>query len=407
LTITLRRDNTMKKWTIMNNISTLFLLGIVTVLVSGCGIPGAIKKATTSIDEATRILDNGIADIGVDSSKWREVLQGVAKDLPKEIQSTIKTEAQNLATRSIAATGEEFRCDAKFLGDRAKQALQRLKEMLGGSRQAPLPPTICHVVPSEIDLKLQPDRWDKITISGYDFDHEDSQGNELGFALLGGGDSDVLKIKKESIGETTFFKRTLNLRDYKNIMYEKKITKVVPLWQGTIAGIHSGEVVVQQWEPATREDIVTPSRTTWSPPLVHGDGDFDTGGNDPMSVKVEAKLWISNTTIKSKVWMWARESKGDNTTVRGWSKWASQYTSPGGWKIVDVTPSASAIDSEFNITDHGVYTRNRPSGEVLSRFTIWGDKRGHEAGGYTRVQADWRELRVNIQEVKPSWYDGP
>ena len=80
------------------------------VVLSGC-----FGGITSSIDKAVAVIDLGISDLQTASAEWQTVLQRVANNLPTDISEQIRTEAQNLATRSIATAGTEFRCNVDFL----------------------------------------------------------------------------------------------------------------------------------------------------------------------------------------------------------------------------------------------------------------------------------------------------
>src|SRR5207249_4989548 len=86
---------------------------IVALLAAGCA------TVTDAVTQTTQAVDRAIADINRNSSAWQQILQGLANDLPKQLNESIRTEVQNLADRSIAAAGIEFRCNVDFLSSRA------------------------------------------------------------------------------------------------------------------------------------------------------------------------------------------------------------------------------------------------------------------------------------------------
>jgi hypothetical protein len=96
-------------------------------------------------------------------------------------------------------------------------------------------------------------------------------------------------------------------------------------------------------------------------------------------------------------YVYAREHDSDYTMVEGWSQLSAIYTAPNGWKISDFQPSANSI-TEGDITEHGQINYNRPAGEVVSVFHVWGDRDDDEAGTYTHVVADWRELHITLNK---------
>src|SRR4030095_3371788 len=91
---------------------SFFSLLLITLFFAGCGI----GKIADSVNDAVGVIDQGITTIDHDSTKWQATLQEVADKLPKDIQSTIRNEMDQLVARSIARAGVEFRCYADFLG---------------------------------------------------------------------------------------------------------------------------------------------------------------------------------------------------------------------------------------------------------------------------------------------------
>jgi len=374
----------------------LFIL----VLTNGCNI---IKGFQTSVDDATQIVDNGIADINQNGAMWADILQRVSRELPEDVAEVIRDEAQSLATRSIAHTGTEIKCSVDFLGRRAKQGLQRIKKMiLFTSKPKPLPPALCLVAPPAIDLNTGPSSWDTVTIHGYDLDHRDSAGNLIGYSLEDENQFEAKHIPEPFIGRTTHYQITLNLRELADTLHNSKISKIVPRWEDKIDGTTSGEIVVKAWKPATDTKIVDLGKTTFVPPHVGGDRDFDTGGNDPMNGAVSGGIKVVDESfINGHIFMQAIEQKGDhthakgNTTIRLWD-------SPRNWKIIRVAPQGQA-GTQFSITRWGLHTYNQSPGLTVTRFNVYGDHDGDDAGGYTKVEVDWSTVSIDLEETQPSW----
>ncbi|MEZ5966526.1 MAG: hypothetical protein R3F56_22005 [Planctomycetota bacterium] len=364
--------------------------------VAGCGVKAAIDD---TIEKAMQLVDNGIKDILADSASWRSTLQRVADQLPADVSEIIRTDAQNLATRSIAQAGTEFRCNVDFLGQRAVAALRRLKAELLGGDPPPMPPGFCHVVPASIDLKTRPASWSVLTLHGYDMDHLDRGGARVGFALVDKAGRRH-PIPEERIGRTTHYQITLNLGDMARELHQRGVRKIVASFDD-LADLP--EVVVTPWEPRTRTEAVKVAATDYTPPKVgHGDGDFHTHDDEPMSVDTRAEIRVQPRSIESRVYLHCKEERSDWTEVSGWSSWASAYTAPVNWAILEVRPRAASRHTA-NITGHGPQQYDRPAGEVATRFQVWGDHGGDEAGTWTRVRVSWRELEVTLKETAPEW----
>lgn len=384
----------MKKELIVDLIA-IVAIGLV-VAFSGC----IFTDELDSIDRATNVIDRGIDDINTGSADWQTVLERVANDLPEDISATIRNDAQNLATRSVAAGGAEFRCNTDFLENRAVQSLKNLKAKLLGTTPSLLPPAFCQVAPPGIDLKSSPSSWLMVTLHGYDLDHRDSTGSLLKVLLLDNRGV-TIPFPEDHIGRTTHYLVTLNLGGLEKRLYDENIVKLIVEWDGSTSG--NPEIVVIPWTPDTKTEYKNIARTSYMPPKTRGDRDFDTDDDEPMSVDVRGNLHITEQFINCRVYMKAEEEESDYTTVKGWSDWSRAYTAPNGWKIVDVRPRENSKHTS-EITDHDVHRYSRPAGEVVNYFEVWGDRKGDDAGVYTKVEVYWRKLEITLEETVPKWY---
>lgn len=364
------------------------------VLASACScIP------TDPIKQATDVIDNGISDITQNSEDWQSILQRVADDLPEGISEAVRVDAQNLATRAIATTGTEFRCNVDFLGNRAVQALQRLKATILNQNPPPLPPAFCQVSPDSIDLKVSPEHWSTASLYGYDLDHADSNGAKVKVMLLSPAGTSVLP--EDRIGRTTHYQLTINLGNMARDLYTNRTSKIVVSWNNSTEGYP--EIVVVPWEPKTKVETKPIGATgPYTPPRTGGDADFDTDDDEPTDVTVRGNILISATTVKTQVSMYAREREPDHTTVNGASAWSTAYEAPQGWQIDSVIPKVNSVNTS-SVTTHGRTRYDRPGGEIVEYFEVWVDRSGDEAGTYTSVTAHWRTLTVTLRETTPSW----
>lgn len=377
----------------VSNIILLFILSCCTFMLSSCDLPD-------SITQATRVIDQGITDILARSDSWQSVLQQVSEKLPADISQIIRTEAQNLATRSIAQVGVEFRCNTDFLGRRAIEALRHLKEVLLGTGIPPsaLPPAFCQVAPSSINLNDPPTSWSVVTFFGYDLDHLDSNNNLVGITLLNATGS--IALNEDRIGRTTHYQLTINLGNMGNVHYSNGITKIVATWKNSDSSLP--QVVVVPWTPAQKVETFNMGATPMMPPRVGGDMDFDTGDGEPTEVDVIGQVRVSGNTLQSRVYMWAQEVESDYTTVEGMSEWQVAYSAPPGWQIISYRPNANS-EHKSNVTVHGELVYPQPGGEVVNRFHVWIDRDDDEAGVWTRMEVEWRPIEVTIQQSVPNW----
>ncbi len=372
------------------------LIGYLCFALSACGLP-------SSIDEAVRVIDNGIEAIRTGSANWQTVLQRVADELPKDISTEIRTDAQNLATRSIALTGVEFRCGiADFLQKRAIRNLQYLKAKLLKQNPPLQPPEFCQVSPPSISLSDPPNNWETVILTGYDLDYKDGSGKPFQFLLVNAG-GQTTSIPEIQIGRTTHYQVTLNIRTMARALYSGGIGKIVVLWDNAIKN-DAGQVVVIPWSPQRRTEYRNPGSLSCQPPKVAGDADFSTGQGNPADIALRA--WIANTgqRIVGNVFFQARERGGDNTTVSGTCD-GLLYSAPENWKIISVRPSdPSPVDDLLKVPmTTGQMLFPRPAGEVAESFYVYLDRAGDEAGIWTRVEVRWRQLEAEIEEQVPTW----
>jgi hypothetical protein len=364
----------------------------------GCGKVDAINN---SIKDAVAQIDKAIDLIKHDSSKWQQALADLSTNLPKDVQSTIRVEVTQLAERSVAKAGIEFRCNVDFFGRRAVQALERLKQKLLGTKEpAPLPPSFCQVSPTTVDLKLPAERRGTLELSGYDMDLTDAAGRLVQFVMENAGGAQA-PIPERFIGRTTHYLITLNSGDAELARELRRFNaaKIKVSWGGTTKGL--SEILVRQWTPNRRTETLTMGDLTFTPPKVgRGDADFDVDHNDPMDVTVKGEAKLEGNTIKVRVYMHAKEPRDDWTEAMGWSGFTTAYTAPSGWKILSASPLSTSSKSG-RITQHGVHTWKLPQGELVTRFDVYGDFDGDEAGTRTRVIATFNSVRVELEELPP------
>ncbi|MGC3992728.1 MAG: hypothetical protein QM779_01125 [Propionicimonas sp.] len=361
---------------------------------------GCFENISSSIDQATQVIDDGIRSLNANSSAWRAILQKVADDLPEDISETIRVDAQSLVNRSIATAGVEFRCNVDFLGHRAIQSLEALKAKLLGQNPAVLPPGFCQADPAAIDLNVDPGKWSTLMLYGYDLDHADVSGNLFTVSLVtANGQSTALPESR--IGRTTHYQVTVNLGSLAPQLYQQGITKIAVAWNGSAAGYP--EAVVVPWNPPQQTILQKDlGSTRYTPPRVGGDADFDTDDDEPTDVQVGGELSVQPDRITSRVSLHARERDPDHTEVNGTSDWAAAYLAPANWRIVSVSPTGASTATAV-ATSHDVLKLSRPGGEVVDLFDVWVDRDGDEAGSYTSVEAHWRRVDIVLQQVAPSW----
>lgn len=376
---------------------------------SSCLIPRRtqddITRAVDDITRAVNLVDEAINTINENSAAWQTSLNRVSTELPASISATIRNDVQNLATRSIAQAGTEIRCSVDFLGRRTVQALRRIRaELLNEPVPAALPPAFCQVAPAQIALNDPPAQWSSITFHGYDLDARDTAGNLVEVAFVSASGEET-PLPASLVGRTTHYQLTVNLGTSACELHRRNIRKVILRYGGQQMGSADaqGEVVIAPWRPATRDAVASFGATTHVPPHTRGDGDFDTDDDEPMTIDArgEAQLVDDNQRINVRVFLRAHEPRPDFTTAEGWSPWGTAYEAPANWRIESYAPNANAAVTA-QINSHGEHGYDRPGGEIVSRFTVYGDGDGDEAGSRTNVQVRWRNVTVHLVERGPT-----
>ena len=147
---------------------------VVITLLTISSISGCVdfQPLADSIDKAVSVLDDAIFKLDNANADWQKILEETRDQLTDSAQSTIRNEVSNTLTRAVATTGVEFRCDTDFIRTRVRQDLIRIRAHLLGETPPAVIPALCQVVPSQVDLSLEPNRRSSIGYYGYDFDTE-------------------------------------------------------------------------------------------------------------------------------------------------------------------------------------------------------------------------------------------
>jgi hypothetical protein len=363
----------------------LFLLFVVS-LSAACGLGGIQTQIQDLTTHTVNVLDDAIDALETQSAAWQNILQEAQSKLTDAAQSTIRNELANLATRSIAQAGVEFRCNADFIGSRVRQHLIRIKARLLGQPVPPVEPAICQVVPVAVDRSLVPQRLAQIEFYGYDF----TEARNLGVFLerTTGGRVDVTS----RLDRPTHYAMTLKF-GATGVQLDDRSDRFVLQWDSrpisTIA-------VIQPATPVCVSRLVrSPStKVTFMPPHTRGDRDFK-GHGPKVSTRIE--LVTSAGEIRARVSMRARETKSDWTTAEGGRDFALFSPDPG-WRIDRVVGDQSTTH-EYTDGDHAVDSFNLGSGELVRRLEYVGDTDGSEAGTRTQVEVTFNELRIELTQT--------
>ncbi len=368
----------------------LFSIVFVLIFASGCSILDQLNKLLeeTVPDIATESLntiDNAIDALEINSAAWQSILQDTVSKLSNDAQSTLRNEVQNILDRGVATIGTEFRCNADFLGKRAKQALERIKAKLLNQVVPAIEPSICEVVPLAVDRSLVPNRINSVSIFGYDFD-------TTGITATLKSGSQKLNITRH-LAKPTHYHMTINL-GANGVNLTNSSDHLLLNWNNELL---SSIAVIQPATPICKVKEVSYSRNTkitYTPPHTRGDREYD-GHGPNINSRVE---WINRTSrIDVRTYMKAKETKSDWTTAEG-SKTTTYYTPPSGWKIKRII-GANVTTDQFQDYDHAANSRGMGPGGPVKTFIYRGDHKGSEAGTYTGMDVFFNPLRVELEEV--------
>src|SRR3954453_16075622 len=250
--------------------SFLLLLTTATfiIFISGCGLGGLKDTATNVTNQVSQDLDQAISALNSQSANWQDILNKAITDLPKEASDLIRGDLTNLLQRTVAAAGSEGRCDADFFRNRVQQTLVAIKAKLLNQQAPPLPPQFCSAVPSAVDMSLPADSRNKIDFFGYDFD----KAAQHVFLVNGSQRQDVTQFLQQS----THYQMTLNLGG-NGVPLDKNSQILVLSWNNQDI---SSIPVIQPSPKICQTSFVnfTPNQTTYIPPHVGGDGEFNGHG---------------------------------------------------------------------------------------------------------------------------------
>lgn len=394
------------------------------------------------INELKREVAEGISDMEVESSGWRELAQRISTNIPSEVGSLVRNELNNLAAQASADVGVELRGNTDFLGRRLKARLIRIQALLNGKNPADLPdlpPAVIRVIPSAVDLNLEPNQRKEMLFSGYDLNSKTAEGRGLTFALVR-ADETILILHPSSAALNSWYQAKLNLSEpsIEAELQSGNVKQIVAFWgdnpltaefwkdfgQFEELGIISTINVLRK-TPTSSEYTIPSSSITYTPRHIGGDADFNTGNNRPTKVKVAARTRIS--TDKKKVefdlYMYARESRPDHTKVGGWQSEKASYRTikvlgrdfplfdkfeDGPWRTLYTAPEGTEIVA-ISLIDQASATRNTENqdtleilegpGGLIKRWAIRVDHGGNEAGTWSQVVAHTNPITVKLKPV--------
>lgn len=374
-------------------VSSIF---VVTLSAASClGITSATNDVVAAIDSA-------ISDLNANSAQFQDILSQLLDELPENTAASTRASIENVVGNATGLAQENFQCALDSVGIRARKLLERIRQEILHQEVGPMPPPlICQITPAVVDLKLDPDTWEEINITGYGFRDVDESGNHLDYKMV--QTDGTLSSSLSSTGKiatSSYYRMTIDLSGETKVALLYDVNRLAAFWNNEMLP-DQGEIIVQPWEASQRTRVMNLGTTSFVPPHTAGDKDFHTDDDEPTSLTVTAKLIVSPEQIVGEVYMHAREDGGDHTTVSGTTRQVL-YTADDGYKILSVNPSGdTSIDRD--ITSHGMHRIARPGGEAANEVRVWVDRSGDEAGSYTRVEVEWKTVTILTEQTHPAW----
>ncbi len=365
--------------------------GVLIVVFVSFTATGCFHNETEeAIKRTTEILERSIAELESEAYNSRQVVDRALRDLPEQVNQTIRTEVTNLAANTIAATGEEFSCRVDFLRERTLEEFRRILAIHKTGVYTPRTPTFCSLTPDSIDLNLDEQRRNKIDISGYNFDIAFPL---QVFAVQHGGD--LVDISNR-LKTGTHYHRVLDLSTKPDFTLDEKTDYLLFKWNG--ANYSEAPVLAKKPPPCKEENkMITPKVAEYKPPHIPP-GDKEFSGNGP-EVVMQAWLVPQSDILYAQVYMRARETGGDWTTASGTSGLLPIYSAEPGYRISTVPPPL--YDPPRTYTDETWEEDINPgAGTVVKWYNSFGDIYGEDAGEATRVRVTFNNIVIGVTPTR-------
>src|SRR5262249_18752333 len=151
-------------------------------------------------------IQQSVDTLAQQSDQWQSTLTKLEHDLITQGESGLATEVTQLAQRGISTGGIELRCNADFVGNRMREGLERVVARLKKQPVPPVTPFFCQVVPTQVNLGIEPDRRTELDFYGYNLD----TGSVRTTVLDDGGEH---AVADNLIAMPTHYLMTINISD--------------------------------------------------------------------------------------------------------------------------------------------------------------------------------------------------
>ena len=445
----------------LKHLAHIGMIVCIVALVAGCGISSSIKETNREIANAVDSFDRAINALSQESADWRIVVQDLQKEISEDMQSTIRTELDNLTRSAILTASSELRCNAEFMRISIERELIRIRNRLAQeiniqlaqlpfyTNQVPIipeklaEPFICSVVPSAIDLNIDHERRVKIDIFGFDLRSRPitvelitygnllSQGRVLlpdfreqmiRHARIGGArivtDSFVLetpssRLRQDITGALSIisdFHAVIDLTD-SGVDIEPNAQEIVLSWNSKI----QSEIAVLAHQQFLECDVITktihPGAKSFTPPALNdnicsGKPDKDFAGHGPcvtfqISLALDSERKKLNSSYSMNAWECPDDFdfyRSDCTEAKGSSSF-TLYNAQEDEKILSFDV-VNSVSDQYIDTDHAEDKTYFGGTEPLSELAYIGDTDGNEAGTKTRVKMTFRGINLQVERCQ-------
>lgn len=192
-----------------------------------------IPNIKPSVDEVTATMQNAIDALGQQSASWQATLQDLQQKLAQNA-SDLANQVAQLAQRGLAYSGVEVQCRTDIVGTHMRNALINLLHTFKHEPLDPVPPTICQVIPDNLDYSHLPDA---LRFTGADLDDTDKP---LAVAI---SDSGEKSVPATYVNRVSNYVMTLNVQAMKDTgLLTAQTRQVVFRWHGATVSNEIGVI---------------------------------------------------------------------------------------------------------------------------------------------------------------------
>ena len=438
----------------------------IALILQGCGIKAALRKIDARMAEAIHSMDKAIATLNQESADWQTVIADLEQDITAEMQSTISAEVQNLTRNAVLTAGGEVRCNAEFMRIKLRRELIDIRNSLAQSlnnqlinlgisgyqfdilqQEAP-EPFICDIVPSAVDMSLDPVRRQKLDIYGFDLRSMPIYVTYRSYGVFQAKPSvgyreyvTEMRVRAERAPANVAVIESARLKDDIKMgsfnltqpwkVFHPGITSSLTVLSDfhavldlTEAGANlppNADVIVLSWNNELQAEIpiLTHLKTlectttakpltvnlvsSFIPPAV-GSGDNEFKDHGPcMSIYLYLTLDAERRNLYATYTVDAFECnddfgspKHDHTRAYG-TKTVTLYTAAEDETIISYNSAVSLYDTHIDF-NHDPFVKYYGGTSPVEKIEWMGDTKGDEAGTRTGVTVTFRQFDVNVQK---------